>query len=144
MAKLDDTQPQGGADPRTVTPVGPLDATMVGGLLYPRLYPWYAAMAMLDVLITGVTLEVGGYEANGLAARILELAGILGLLVFKLASVVLVIAICEVVGRRKEPTARRLAEWAVAITAIPVAVGLVQLAWFAHVLDMSAIIGVVD
>ena len=113
-------------------------------LLYPRLYPWYALMALLDVLVTAVVLEVGGYEANGLAARILEFAGILGLLAFKLASVVLVISICEVVGRRKETTARRLAEWAVAITAIPVAVGLVQLAWFAHVLDMSVLVGMVD
>ncbi|MDX9912029.1 MAG: DUF5658 family protein [Phycisphaerales bacterium] len=120
------------------------DLPPLRSLLYPRLYPWYALMALLDVLVTSVTLRVGGYEANGLAAQILEFAGILGLLVFKLASVVLVIAICEVVGRRREPTARRLAEWAVAITAIPVAVGLVQLAWFAHVLDMSALVGVMD
>jgi hypothetical protein len=40
---------------------------------------------------------------------------------------ILVIISCEVISRRHLSTARRLAEWAIAITSIPVAVALWQI-----------------
>ena len=46
---------------------------------------------------------------------------------YKFALVVFVILLCQVVGRLRPATGRRLAEWAVAITFIPVTFTTVML-----------------
>jgi hypothetical protein len=95
-------------------------------MLYENHYTWFVFVSALDIMLTWVILHAGGREANQLAASVLERFGLEGLVVFKFALVILVIAICEVVGRKNFATGRRLASWAVALTCVPllVAVGL--------------------
>ena len=97
-------------------------------VLFPDRYAWYVLVCFLDLIVTNTILaHFGGIEVNGIAHRVIELGGFGGLIAFKCASVVLVVTICEVVGRRREPLARRVSEWAIAISAIPVVVGLLQI-----------------
>lgn len=95
-----------------------------------RLYPWLLLLALLDVFFTSHILNFGGIEVNAIADRILQRSGVLGLLVFKISSIVLVVLICEYIARRGDRRATRLAEWGIALNAIPVAVGGAQLAAF--------------
>ena len=130
---LDQTPPANGRDEG-----GQAAPSSVWGraVLYPNVYVWYVLLASLDVMLTTVILAAGGYEMNSLADRVLGRWGLPGLVVFKFSLVLLVVAICEVVGRRNDRTGRKLAEWAVAITAIPVVVSLVQLLALVHVIGL--------
>lgn len=124
--------------PPVLTPSVSTIAASQANLPRPRVLPWalyplYMALAAGDVLLTTVTLHLGGSELNMLAARAIELGGTAGLALLKALSVVLVIAICEVLWRRSRPAGVRMAEWAVAISAIPVVVTLAQLAALAGV-----------
>jgi hypothetical protein len=106
---------------------------------YPGPYVWFVFLSALDIILTYLILhpvlfssdltmsESRGFEANALADWIIRRWDVPGMVVFKFALVVLVVGICELIGRRKDETGRRLAEWAVAITAIPVVVALVQM-----------------
>lgn len=96
-------------------------------MLYENHYTWFVFVSALDVMLTWVILHAGGREANHLAAAVLERFGLEGLVVFKFALVILVIAICEIVGRRNLATGRRLAAWAVALTCIPLLVAVALL-----------------
>jgi hypothetical protein len=89
-------------------------------VLYPNAYLWLVFVSSMDIMMTWVVLHFGGYEANGLAAAVLEHHGLPGLVGFKFAFVTLVIVICEVVGRRRRETGFGLARAAVAITCFPV------------------------
>lgn len=95
---------------------------------FPSRYCWYVLMAVLDFTVTLVILQLGGREVNGLANALLAAYGPASLLLFKAASVVLVICICEFIARRRRLCAERLADLAIAVTAFPVIVGLAQLA----------------
>lgn len=100
-------------------------------LAHPGLYTAFIALGVLDLVSTTFILASGGVEVNALAARALELAGVHGLVLLKFASLLTVLLICESLahrGDRARALSRRLAEWAVAISAIPVAVALIQLA----------------
>lgn len=97
--------------------------------LFPNHYCWYILACALDLMLTAtILIEFGGIEVNGVAHRIIESFGLGGLVAFKFATVLLVIAICEVIGRRQERAGRRLAEWAIALSAIPVVLALAQVA----------------
>lgn len=96
-------------------------------VLYPDVYPWYVLMATLDLLLTGLVLHFDGYEVNPIAHWVIVRFDWYGLVAYKYALVLLVILICEVVGRARTNGARRLAEWTVAVTAIPVVVALTLL-----------------
>jgi hypothetical protein len=96
-------------------------------VLYPRIYPWYVFLAALDIMLTWVVLHSGGREVNVMADWVIRMGGLRGTVLFKFATVLLVIAICEVVGRKRPPLGLKIAEWSVAVTAIPVTVTLVQL-----------------
>jgi hypothetical protein len=95
---------------------------------FPHHYLAYIFLAVLDFVTTYLILMRGGREVNGVAARILESFGSHGLLLFKIASVVLVIVLCEVIASRKPGVGRALAYGAIAISAFPVIVGWTQLA----------------
>lgn len=86
-------------------------------------------MAAMDIMMTYIILSPAfeGVEVNVLADWILRSGGFYAAIVFKLAIVAMVITICEVVGRRHFGKGRRLAEWSVAITAIPVIASFAQL-----------------
>ena len=100
---------------------------LVRRLLYPGVYLWYVVLASFDIILTWIILSLGGREENVLANWIFEHGGLVGAVVFKFATVVFVVVICEFVGRHRDKTGRRVAEWAIALTAIPVVVAIVQL-----------------
>ncbi len=104
-----------------------------GHVLFPDHYCWYLLVCVLDLVLTNTLLNhFGGIEVNGLAAGVIESGGFWGLIAFKMATAVLVIWICEHIGRSRLATARRLAEWAIAISAIPSVLSLTQLAVVAY------------
>lgn len=96
-------------------------------VLYPNHYIWFVFLSAMDVLLTAVALRFGAYEANPLAAWLLERYGVAGLIVLKFTAVPIVIFLCEFIGRHKPPVGARLAEWVVALAAIPIAITLVLL-----------------
>ena len=98
-----------------------------GAPRYPNHYTWFVFISALDIMLTWIILFFGGYEVNGLADFIIARFGLPGLVMFKFGIVVFVIFLCETVGRRKHLSGKQLAEWAIAITCIPVAVALYQL-----------------
>ncbi len=98
---------------------------------YPDQYLWYILAASLDLMLTNALINFHGFEeANALAARVIELGGFAGLITFKFVSVALVVVICEYVGGHRPITGRRLAAAAIAISGVPVVLGLLQLVLF--------------
>lgn len=108
-------------------PVG--DDPPAGLALYPDSYVWYIFLASLDVMMTWIILSPPflGREVNWLANWIIQRGGLHAMIPYKFALVLVVIAVCEIVGRVNRERGRRLADWAVAITAIPVVVAFTQL-----------------
>jgi hypothetical protein len=102
--------------------------------LYPGQYTWFLFLSAMDVMLTGLALYFGAYEANILAAWLLNRYGMGGLVLLKFTAVPVVIGLCEYIGRRRPATGRRLAEWVVAISAIPIVTTLVMLVLIVHVL----------
>lgn len=101
--------------------------------LYPSLYVWYIFAASLDVLLTYAFIyRIGGEEVNLVAARLVERYEHWGLIGLKYSSVILVIGVCEVVGRKSPRAGRSLAIAAIVISAFPVGYGLVQLLAWLH------------
>lgn len=106
---------------------------------YPNAYVWFVFLSALDVMLTYLILhpvlfprdlhmtESRGAEANVVANWFIQRFDVPGMVVFKFVLVVMVVVFCEIIGRYKDQTGRRLAEWAVAITSIPVIVALVQM-----------------
>lgn len=97
-------------------------------LRFPFHYVWFVLLSALDIMLTWLIIDVlGGVELNVVAASVIDGMGLPGAILFKFSLTVLVIVSCEVISRRRLPVARRLAEWAVAITSIPVVVALWQI-----------------
>ncbi|MCL4220060.1 MAG: hypothetical protein KJZ65_01695 [Phycisphaerales bacterium] len=97
-------------------------------VLYPDLYCWYVLFATLDVIITTIVLDYYGMvEANAIAAGVIERYGFAGLVPFKFATVLLVLAICEYVGRVRPRTGLRVAQAAVGLSCAPIVVAALQL-----------------
>lgn len=95
---------------------------------HPNQYVWFVLVSALDLMLTCVILNLGGVEMNTIANAVLMYGGLPTLVMFKFALVTLVIVFCEWITRRNPRAGFKLAEWAVAITAIPVAISLIQLA----------------
>lgn len=87
---------------------------------FPYLYILLVVVSTLDLLLTYVILLLGGFEVNPVANAVLMAGNIQGMVAFKFSIVALVIVICEVVNHHAQPTARRLAIWAVLVSAFPV------------------------
>ncbi len=94
---------------------------------YPALYTWYIFFASLDIMITWLILHAGGREENALADWIIRQFNLPGVVTFKFLMVILVIAICEIIGRYRQDVGMRVARWAVILSAFPVVVGVGQL-----------------
>ena len=84
-------------------------------------------VSVLDILFTWTVLLLGGTEVNAIADMVISYAGGKGIIIYKFCLVLLVIVLSEVIGRRRDKIGRRLAEWSVAITAIPVVLSIYQL-----------------
>ncbi len=90
-------------------------------LRFPDAYAWLVFVSAVDLMLTwGIVFELGGVEINPLAAHILHLAGFPGMIIFKFGVMIAVIVVCEFIAKHAEPTARRLAIVAVAISAFPI------------------------
>lgn len=98
-------------------------------MLFPDFYVWYVFASALDVMVTYAILEhFNGWEVNALAARLVERYGHWGLILLKFSSVVVVIGVCELVGRARPRLGRGLAIAAIVMGALPVGIGLLQVA----------------
>lgn len=93
-------------------------------VIFPNGYAWFVLISALDVMLTWVILHLGGREANALAARVILHFGLPGLVVYKFLLVIVVICICEFVGRRNAETARKLLSVGIMITCMPVVLAL--------------------
>jgi hypothetical protein len=101
-------------------PPGPL-------VRYPNHYTWLVLLSALDIWITWIVLHRGGHEANALAAVVLHHFGRGGFVAFKFLIIAFVVTLCEIVGKRNDRAGRQLATCAVAITIVPLVLGVVQL-----------------
>lgn len=89
---------------------------------YQNAYVWLVLVSSLDVMLTLVVLvAMDGFEVNPIAAAVIDTHGYAWAIVYKFAIVVLVVLICEVVGRMHDRTGRKLARAAVVINSLPVA-----------------------
>lgn len=95
---------------------------------YQDLYVWLVLVSALDIMLTWVILYLGGYEVNGVAAYVIHHFGLGGMVTFKFIMVIVVVLICESLGKRSQSAGKRLAQIAIALTCIPIAVALAQLA----------------
>jgi hypothetical protein len=91
--------------------------------VFPNRCLLFATLGLCDFVITSVILSLGGEECNQIANWLLEHAGLAGAAVFKFTIVALVIAMVEWITRRDAAAGRRLANYALVISAVPVAVG---------------------
>lgn len=96
-------------------------------MLYPSSYKWFVLISAVDVVLTWFILLIGGTELNVVADAVIALFGLHGILTYKFCLVILVVLICEVVGRRRPRVGRQLARAAIGITALPVILAIAQL-----------------
>lgn len=104
-----------------------IDWLSVPPMLYQRAYLWFVLVSALDIVFTWTILSLGGKEVNVIADAVIAHTGFSGMMIYKFCLVLLVVVICEVVGRRRLALGRFLASWSVAITAVPVVLSLYQL-----------------
>lgn len=103
---------------------GPARLFLLRPALYPELYTWYVFLSSLDLLMTWLILHLEGRELNMVADWIIQRYNLPGIVVFKFGLVMFVLLVCETVGRRRDATGRRLARWAIVLSAFPVLVGV--------------------
>ena len=117
-----------GVCPRCGREVSPADAFLkqpgwwlMPEMRYQNAYVWLVLVSSLDVMLTLVVLvAMGGFEVNPVAAAVIDTHGYVWAIIFKFAIVVLVVLICEVVGRVHDRSGRKLARTAVVINSLPV------------------------
>jgi uncharacterized membrane protein len=96
-------------------------------VLYPDRYAWYVLASALDIIVTVAVLKhLGAREINTFAQRSIELFGTWGLIGLKFVSVILVVVICEYIGRSNERLGRRVATFAIVLSLFPVMAALGQ------------------
>ncbi|MCC5828401.1 MAG: hypothetical protein JJU36_03040 [Phycisphaeraceae bacterium] len=102
-------------------------ATIHEPAMFPTAYTWFVVLSAFDLLLTSLILHLGGREVNVIANAVLMQWDLLGLTIYKFSLVLLVIVLCEMIGRLKEHLGRMVSGLAVAITAFPVVAATVQL-----------------
>ena len=102
-------------------------------VLYPNHYAWYILVSSLDLIMTNTVMHhFGAREVNTIADKAIEHFGFWGLIGLKFLTVVVVVYICEHIGRKRPELGRKVAAWAVAISAIPVVVAAIQVMLHRH------------
>lgn len=104
-------------------------------LRYPILYGWFVFVSSLDIILTWLVLQLGGREVNPVAAAVIAHWDLGGAIAFKFSLMLMVIVLCEVIARQRETTARRLAKWSVAVSAVPPAYTMMLLGY--HYLSLG-------
>ncbi|MFN7020131.1 MAG: DUF5658 family protein [Phycisphaerales bacterium] len=104
-----------------------------GGVLFPQHYAWFVLAGSLDIMVTHAILHhFGGEEVNRIADALIQRFGVVGMVGLKYASTILVVGICEYVGRRNIRLGRRLAVIAIGLSTLPVGVGLLKVWQWTH------------
>jgi len=99
-------------------------------VLYPDRYAWYVLASALDVMVTvTVLVHLGAREVNSFAQWSIDRFGTWGLIGLKFLSVILVVAICEYIGRRHRRGGAALATLAIFLSLTPVAAALTQVVY---------------
>ncbi|RNC81772.1 MAG: hypothetical protein ED559_08300 [Phycisphaera sp.] len=96
---------------------------------YPHREKVLLFLASMDVMLTHTILNLGGVEANPLAARVFEQGGTFGMSIYKFALLTLFVVILEYIGSKHFESGRKLASAGIAISLFPVVVGLMTLPW---------------
>src|SRR5262245_8852936 len=92
---------------------------------YPTEYVWFLFLSSLDIMLTWAIIEKrGGSEVNPLAALIIEEWKLGGAIAFKFSLMLIVVIVCEVIGRKRDALGRTVARIAVVVSAMPVAYSL--------------------
>lgn len=117
----------------TATPPPPQPFSLRHPVLYPNHYAWFVLLSSLDIMLTHTILnkfgkEFNPRELNTFADWVIKNAGLWGAIGLKTFSIVTVVVIIEVIGRRRPPWGRTMANCVVAMAMVPVFVALVQLA----------------
>jgi len=128
------TPPASAAPSSHATPVyrGVAEKVRRRPVLYPNHYCWFVLLSALDIMLTDTILNKFGKEFNprelntfaDWVIRKFDLWGAIGL---KCASIVVVIIIIEIVGRRRPVLGRTMVTCVVAMATVPVFAALVQL-----------------
>lgn len=106
-------------------------------LLYTRQYVWYLLASVFDIVVTYIIVwRLDGSEVNVIANNLIEVLGHWGLVFLKFTTVVLVVGVCELVGRRREALGRRLAVAAIVISGFPVGYGALQVWAWTHATEV--------
>ncbi len=101
-------------------------------VLYPDRYVWYVFVSALDIILTvTVLVHLGMREANTFAQWSIDHFGTWGLIGLKFLSVIVVVMICEFIGRRDVRRGGRLAYIAIGLSLIPITAAIVQIAYVA-------------
>jgi hypothetical protein len=94
---------------------------------YPSLYTWFVFFSSIDLLFTWLILHSGGREVNTIADWIIANFDLPGIVVYKFFLVVFVVTVCEILSRRRYDAGRKLARWAIVLSAFPVVFGAGQM-----------------
>jgi hypothetical protein len=93
-----------------VTTAAEIDFLAIPEMRYQNAYVWLVLVSALDVILTLLAVYVWeGREINPIAAAVIEAMGFAWGIVLKFASILLVIIICEVVGRHDDRKGQALA-----------------------------------
>ena len=84
-------------------------------------------VAAVDIALTWTILQMGGTEVNPIADVVIQEGGLKGMIGFKFICVVLVIQMCEYVGRRQLNKGLWLSRSVVGISSVPVFVGALHI-----------------
>jgi hypothetical protein len=99
-------------------------------VLYPDRYAWYVLASALDIMVTiTVLVHLGAREVNTFAQWSIEHFGTWGLIGLKFFSVIIVVLICEHIGRRKPRVGAGLATAAIFLSLMPVAAAMAQVVY---------------
>jgi hypothetical protein len=111
----------------TPLPGEPRRFFLLRAAVFPQHYVSFVFVSSLDIMFTWFILRYGGEErareVNPVADGVIASWGLPGLVVFKFMCVILVVLVCEIVGRLRPKTGLRLAWLAVLLAAYPVLIG---------------------
>lgn len=96
---------------------------------YENQYVWFLFFASLDIMLTWAILKREGSEVNPVARVVIEMWDLPGAIAFKFSLILVVITVCEVIGRRQDRTARWLVNVSVFVSSMPVFYSLALLTW---------------
>ena len=99
-------------------------AACLGGRQWQPVFPdrclCFATLGLLDFVLTCFILSLGGGEANEIALWVMRHYGLAGAAIYKGGLVAFVIGLINWIAPRDLPAARRLANYALIVGAVPV------------------------